>query len=83
MLRGVATGTGHQTLPDASDTHVDVGEDDLTVGEQRHVFGLRVCVGELLLQTICKGLYKLLDQNLVLGCGLNINWGLYQCWDLN
>ena len=69
LLRGVATGTGHQTLPDASDTHVDVGEDDLTVGEQS------VYVGEF--QMVCKGLYKLLDQSLVLAWGLNINWGLY------
>lgn len=38
LLRSVATGTGHQALPDASDAHIDIGEDDLTGGgEQRRV----------------------------------------------
>ena len=39
----VATGTGHQTLPDAGDAHVDVGEDDFT-GRGGRVEAIRVCL---------------------------------------
>lgn len=69
MLRSVATVTGHQALPDASDAHVDVGEDDLTGGgEQRRktvsvsVWITCLCVGELL-QMSLKELDKVLDQD--------------------
>lgn len=44
LLRSVATGTGHQALPDASDAHVDVGQDDLTGGGEQRRKAVRVSV---------------------------------------
>lgn len=43
LLRSVATGTGHQALPDSSNGHIDAGENNLAGGREKTRKTMKMC----------------------------------------